>query len=174
MGNIAWQLSSFSLAGFFPFCRIILSRPFRPASARDFGGGRRWRRRMDCVLASRYSVRFASHGGVLFRLSCRVAYLRALRSAGSSAWVLVAYHFLGGRYVGAGGVYLFSRHLGVVLAILVPWGASLLRGADWCLVAYPTSSFSIGKRFSSARRTPPPSRCQSPLCSGAARRGADG
>lgn len=63
---------------------------------------------------------------------------------------------------------------GVALAILFPWCAALLRGADWRLVAYPTSSFSIGKRFSSARRTPPPSRCQSPLCLGAARRGADG
>ena|GEM_PF-3557651 len=103
VGNVAWQLSSFSLAGFFPFCRIILSRPFRPASARDFGGGRRWRRRMDCVLASRYSVRFASHGGVLFRLSCSVAGLRALRSASGSAGVLVMYLFFGGGYVGAGG-----------------------------------------------------------------------
>ena len=71
-------------------------------------------------------------------------------------------------------LHLFSRYLGVALAILFPWGALLLRGASWHFGTYPTSSFSIGKRFSSARRTPPPSRCQSPLCSGAARRGADG
>ena len=64
------------------------------------------------MLASRYFVRFASRGGALFRLSCSLAGLRASRSAGGSAGVLVMYLFFGGGYVGAGGASFLLPLLG--------------------------------------------------------------
>lgn len=133
---------------FFLFCRIILSQPFRPASARDLGRG----------------VAMAKAGGSWagFPLFCAVRFAwrysfsvvmlgsgpRALRGAGGSAWVLVMYLFFGAGYVGADGASS--------LLPLFGGGASnsFLSGcfvASWCRLAlwylsYPLS-FRLEKGF---------------------------
>jgi len=88
---------------FFP---LLPNHPFAVFSSgpplKIFWGARRLIR-VARGLESCYSARSALRGSTLFRLSCWVAYLRALRSAGGSAGGLVMYLFFGGGYVGAGG-----------------------------------------------------------------------